>query len=430
MKKGKTIIAFVSAFFLSGCFSMEDEINDTNSYISNSSEYEKTESEITETPMFWETYPNEDKYEKVKINDYTEVYRGDSEDTVKGDYEHIRFSENVIIKDIGTPEKIAYYSAPIVDVSADESIELIKKWLKDNNKEVNLEEMLKNASGEHRDPQTGEIAKVSEYNDWKNGSWFSIEADDCGLMMGGFDLCRMSTGVISKAVGSTQSAFLDAYGVYTQEEVEKGYVDDLSEKEYELLCGKMSIGDAAKVAKEYLKKGVLQPLPEGMDIDIPLVSVTKLSGLEKYCYVFTARRVYYGMPMDYSLGGNNPVGEDNMSGDSTLLYVASGQVDALCGSSLAFPWVKMGNETDEIISLKTAMKLLDDYLPFNQSYEVKRIEFAYIMRDSVDEIDDEPIYYPCWCLRAKAKSSEKNYSIFVNAITGDVYMGWTKENSL
>ena len=211
---------------------------------------------------------------------------------------------------------------------------------------------------------------------------------------------------------------------------ESGYTSRRKAEEL-IINGKVKVKDAAEAVREYQQKGVFQKLPEGVEIDVPTVSIAKITGTDKYCYIFNARRVYYGVPVDhYYLGTYTPWNDDNLSGDIRYTYVADGQVDGFAGRTLAFPWERLSEETDEIISLKNAVEILDDYMAFNLSMEINRVELAYVENDSWNDSTDKTKLYPCWSFRARSKTDDRYFRLYVNVITGDVYMICTKNYSL
>lgn len=427
------LLGFCAA--LTGCMSLEDnKDNETTSQTSEQFESKSAESDNTGETKEKETYPDQNKYEKVKINTYKYDYSSECEAIMAEKYMHLDFHEGTVFNDIGNPEKLAVYSNPFVDISPEDCIEKMREWLKENGKTVDLENELIDVSGVHsiKDNENHYIRpKVYDYDDWETGSFFTFETGDCGIQMIGFDPYSLSTGVITKYLNHDKQSLLDVLGVYIDEWVEEGYVSDLAEKEYELINGKVKVKDAAEAVRKYQQKGVFQKLPEGVEIDVPTVSIAKITGTDKYCYVFNVRRVYYGVPVDhYYLGTSTPWNDDNLSGDIRYTYVADGQVDGFAGRTLAFPWERLSEETDEIISLKNAVEILDDYMAFNLSMEINRVELAYVMNDSWNDSTDEPKLYPCWSFRARSKTDDRYFRLYVNVITGDVYMICTKNYSL
>lgn len=315
------------------------------------------------------------------------------------------------------------------DISVEESWKVIEDWLKEiGMTHFDMDKEVRDASGQYERDESKEspydYPSVSEhYSDLKTGRGFFLNTNECYLQMGGDGIYSMSDGAITKYLQSDAFAAMDALGVNAETVVKSGKLKDLENEEWELLSGKVKVGDAANMTKEYFEKGTPYPCADGVQVDIPEVSVFSLK--DKYGYAFTVRRKYKGIPFAYTAGGGRNYFEGyEINEDMKTAYVVNNKnVSAFTGYSEAQTIELMGEPQDSFIGLKEAVSILNEKLAAQISVEVENVELVYctiLLGDSSYE-EAEKIVLPCWAFDGTNLINDQGIRIYLDAFTGELY---------
>lgn len=360
-----------------------------------------------------ETDVKEDSYKDIDVLSYEE----EIEIVQETNYQHLAFDE-AIFSPFPECTTVAIYSIVYEDVSVEESLSIIKDWVNYYGFTVDYDTELRAAtteisSGDAEDPYPLVIPNLT---DLSNGNGFYLNTNECFIQMGGGNIHSMSDGRISSYLEVDSKCGLDAMGIYSENVVNEGYVSDLKDVEYQLLDGPVSIGDAANNTKIYFENGTPYFGPSGMEIEIPYVRVFSIGDI--YGYVFNVRRVYNGVPFiygDYGVYGENE--SYTVILDIKMAYTITGEVNAYTGTSNNCSLIPLTEETKNIIPLRDAVNILDSYIGYQMSLEIRNIDYQYC----VIRINDDEIANPCWCFEGYNNSDGRMYVFFVNSINGEVY---------
>ena len=363
--------------------------------------------------------------DRTNLEKYHTQYQDDIEHVQKNTYQKLKFDQ-CVFADLPDSNSVCVMDVEDKDISVDESISIIKKWLADIGKEnIDFDKQLRDASGQLERDDSQEYPfdypSVMEHKDeLTSGRGFFINTNSCYIQMGTYGIYSMSDGTITEFLGEDGFAAFDALGGNEEEIVAEGTLDELESQSYELLSGKVSISEAAEMTKKYFEAGTPFSPSTGIGIDIPYVSVFSLGN--KYGYAFWLRRTYQNIPFAYTFGGSRrEVGEEAVFEDSKTAYVVNGQtVSAYTGHNEAQPLHVLLEERD-ILSLKDAMELLDSKLAKELQIQVGNVGIAYC-DVSLDDGQGSDIIFPCWALDGMNQNSDRRIRIYMDVLTGDLYM--------
>ena len=407
--KNKISIAVVLLFLLCSCsFNSEKQRTvTTNQNMENLNSEKEGSTECSENLML------------------IEECRNSYEDTItyirNHEYKHLKMKDTVF-SPFPDCESVGEFTIRTPDISVNDSIEVVKNWLDQNGFTIDLERDLYAATnqffneGNEDNPYPNVMTHI---NDLDNGNGFFINTNKCHIQMGGANIYSMSNGVITAYVKSKGASGLDAMGVYSENVVDEGNVDDMAERSYELLNGSVSIGDAADNVKRYFENGTPFFGPDGIEVDIPYVRVFSIGDI--YGYQFNIRRVYKGCPFAYGDYGayREENGEERVDFDTKYAYTISGNVDAYVGFSNNCVFDPIVELQKEIIPLSEAVEILDDYVGNQINIAVKKIEFEY---SGIENYASGIITRcPCWSFMGRNSADGRTYVFYVDALKGNVF---------
>ena len=204
----------------------------------------------------------------------------------------------------------------------------------------------------------------------------------------------------------------------------EGFVSEMKDQSWELLSGKVTVDEGAKIAKRYFEEGKYFPVAQGVTIDVPEVSVFALKN--KYGYDYAIRRKYEGIPFAYGdYGQRNLYDGYQVSPDVKHAYVVNDQtVSAYVGQSESDSLKKIGKEQDSIIDCKKAVSILQKSMATELKINVKRVAFVYCNCAFGEEQNETSDYYafPCWEFQGENSNNQEYLHLYVDALTGAVYM--------
>lgn len=412
------ILAVVLAA-LSGC-----QGSHTQSSLKDTEKKEITDDQ-KDTLFSESAYREKFRKERTSLEKYHAQYQADITQVQKTSYQKLNFDQ-CVFADLPDNDSVSVMDAGSKGVSVDESISVIKNWLADIGQEnMDFDKELRDASGqlERNDSQNYPYdypSVVEHKGELVSGHGFFINTNTCYIQMGMNGIYSMSDGTITKFLGETSFAAMDALGENEGQIVVEGTFDEMEARSYELLSGKVSVGEAAQMVKKYFEAGTPFPAATDIGIDIPYVSVFSLGN--KYGYAFRLRRTYQNIPFAYTFGGSrrNESAEAVFEDDKTAYVVNGKTVSAYTGDNEAQPFHVLMEEKD-ILSLEDAMKLLDSELAAELQVEVKNVGLAYC-NVSLDEEKGINIVYPCWALDGLSRNNDRRIRIYMDVLTGSLYM--------
>ena len=354
----------------------------------------------------------------VTIEKYKSSYSEDASVIKNRAYQHIDM-QKAVFSPFPECDHVESFISDVPDVTVEESLSIIKKWLDDNGFTVDLEHELFAATsqfeGENGNHYPLVMPHVNELND---GNGFFINTNQCHIQMGRANIYSMSTGVISKYVKSEKAAGLDAMGAYSENVIAEGLVEELSGCSYELLNGPVSIGDAAETVKEYFEKGTPYLNPKEISIEVPYVKVFAIGDI--YGYEFNVREVYGGIPFAY--GDYGVYREDEYRPISLYIkkaYTISGNIDAYTGNSSNSVFTPIIEPSQDITPVSRAAEVLDNFVGNQMKIEIQNVGLEYI--GITDTTNDTVKMYPCWSFKGYNSSDGRTYVFYVNVLGGDVF---------
>ncbi len=362
---------------------------------------------------------------RTSLKNYQKQYQKDISQVQKKDYRKLSFDQ-CVFAELPDSDSVSVLDYGKRGISVEESISVIQKWLSDIGQEnMDLDTELRDVSGQFKPDDSQEppyyYPSVMEHKEeLASGDHFLINTNSCHVQMGEDGMYSMSDGTIIGYLGEDGHAIADAFRADEGEIVAEGTFDEMASQSYELLSGKISVGKAAEVAKQYFEAGT--PFPPTADVGIDIFYVSVFSLGNKYGYAFQMRRTYQNIPFAYTFGGSRrkasarAVFEDN----KTAYVVNDRTVSAFIGYNEAQPFPVLIKESD-ILSLKDAMDLLDSKLAGELQIQVERAGLVYC-NVSLDDEKGISVVYPSWELDGLSRNQGRRIRIYMDILTGDLNM--------
>ncbi len=422
MKKTKIcLVAVICTFCFAGCNTqIEKDIigSEASSAVPNGTTTDETaEDELSEFVI--DFVPN-----RIDLAEYQNQYRDEINEIKESSYDTISLQDCEMMPLEGI-EQVGVYRLYSVDMGVDESIEIIENWLEEIGcEDIDLETKLRDASGQYernesRDYPYDYPAVYEHYPEFDSGHGFFVNTNQCYIQMGSDGIYSMSDGSITDYLGLDSLAAMDALGVNEENVVDRGSISEKSDAVWELADGEMTVGDAAKLVTDYFEAGTPRQNPPGISVDIPEVEVFALE--DKYGYAFSVRRVYYGVPFAYATtGGRTYYGTNyDIREDVKTAYVIDHDtVAAFTGYVDAEQLEGLIEEQTEIMSLKDAVSLLNEFFAANVRLEVCKAGLVYC---TCKDTAGNRIAYPCWQFEGMNVTNTQMMRVYVNVLSGDVY---------
>lgn len=409
------LLAYVCLFGLSGCSSrLERDIADSESITAEICE--ASENKLSQFDMHFVS-------NRVSLSEYQSKYDDEADEIKKSKFDNMSF-QNCEIMPLEDVTEVGVYRLYSVDMGVDESIEIIKNWLKEIGcDDIDFEKELRDASGQYESGK-GEYpydypAVYDYYPKFNSGHGFFVNTNKCYIQMGEDGIYSMSDGSITEFLNLDTLAAMDALGVNEENVVDGGKTSVMGDAVWELVDGAMSVSDAKKVVQDYFEKGTPRQNPLGLTVDIPEVEVFAMN--DKYGYAFTVRRVYKGVTFAYASGGTRTYYSNDyeIMEDLKQAYVINhNTVAAFTGYVDAEQLQALVEEQTEIMSLKDSVSLLDKFFAANVRLEVYKAGLVYCT--CLDETGNQ-IAYPCWQFEATNTTNNQKIRAYVNVLSGDVY---------
>lgn len=360
---------------------------------------------------------------RINITEYQNRYENEIIEIKGSKFQNIIFQDCEIMPIEGI-DTVGIYRLYSENMGVDETIEFIKGWLKNIGcDDIDLEKELRDATGQYEGSNEeypyDYPAVFDHYPDFDSGRGFFLNTNRCYIQMGSGGIYSMSDGSITAFLNLDGFAAMDALGINQENIVDKGMVSQLSDNVWDLADGEMSIADAAEIVENYFEAGTPKENPDNISIDAPEVEVFILG--DKYGYAFKVRRVYKGIPFAYAATGTRTYyGSDyEIIEDMKRAYVINhDRVSAFTGYSDAEQLEPLMEEETDIISLKDAIMMLDDFLAANVRLKVSKVGLVYCPH--VDKSGNK-VVYPCWQFQGINQTNNQLMRFYINVLTGEIY---------
>ena len=252
MKKRIIGCLLITSIILSGCsfWKPKNTEDDRKPMEQNSAEFD------------WGNYQKAIYQNRTLIKECNANYQKDISTIKQKENKMLDFS-NCKFEPIDEVKSVSLLQEQILDVTPEQSVNTIKQWLKDIHKEdINTDEEIRDASGQYPNNDVDENtdspdywpAVADHYPDFKTGSGFFINTNQCHIQMGA-GIYSMSDGVITQYLGTNGMAGLDALGSNSEDVKAEGFVSEMKDQSWELLSRKVTVDEGAKIAKRYFEEG-------------------------------------------------------------------------------------------------------------------------------------------------------------------------------
>lgn len=340
--------------------------------------------------------------DRVNLKEYHQQYQQDILEIKKSSYEKLDFA-GCTFADLPDSDTVCVLDVENRGIGVEEGISLVKKWLKDTEKYP------------YNYPSVMENRKKL-----KSGDGFFINTKECYLQMGADGFYSVSDGSITKYLKQDGHAAADALGSNEENIVEEGSYEEMEDKSYELLSGKISVAEAADMTRKFFMKGTPFESEKNVSCDIPYVSVFSMG--DKYGYAFTMRRTYQNIPFAYS-SSSSIVPKSRyyvVEDDKTAYVVNKDTVAAYTGDNEAQPF-SVQREEKEILGLREAVSFLNDKLARELQMAVDHVELVYC-RVALDEKNEKYVVYPCWEFDGKVQNNNNRLRVYLDVLTGELHL--------
>lgn len=414
----QVFVLFLLTCSLCGCNGLKVEKNTDKSVNENNGTGEE------KSVFSMDDYMGKFSGDRVNIKEYKDLYDTEKEELNNNEIGKLSFEtcDFGSIEEVDTVSVLKFSSKGI---SVDESWNIIKNWLQQIDlADIDMDKEVRDASGQFDRDEKKEYpydypGVMEHYSELETGNGFFINTDQCYLQMGENGIYSMSDGTITAYRKSGSLAAMDAFGADEEDIIKRGSLPEMKEEEWELLSGMVAVKDAADIVKKYFEAGTPYPPSDGIQVDVPQVSVFSLK--DKYGYAFTVRRKYQGVPFAYALtGSRNYYGSEyEMDEDTKEAYIVNDKtVNAFTGYSEAENLEALSEAQDSMIPLKGAVSILNKKLAEQMRVGVERVELVYCpMRIK----EKDKIAFPCWAFTGTNLMDQKNMRIYLDALTGEIY---------
>ena len=374
--------------------------------------------------------------DRIPINEIIDNYSSDQDTLRHKTYTNIRF-DNCTFKDLPDFDSVDVLIQGYHPITAEDSVNCIRKWLELNNLTVDLDKELRAAlSDDYPQDESKEFpyfypSVMEHYPNFSNGNGFFITCKDCHIQMMTNLIYSASNGVINNyAYADSNRSDFDAMGVHFDFDniIAEGYVSEHGSDTFTILNGTMRLDQIAEnLIEEITKTESIVGIDDQLTYDTERFFVCKTGDVNQIC--FTLRRVYNGIPFVYSYDDEHITDPGEQRGyseyaDGGHMYTIDGHLDAFVAHGLPNSYEsKYGQQTD-IISVARAGDILSEYLSEKVDLDIRDSEILYFplkKRDSNGFETEQTIIHPCWMFDGNNASDGKNMRCFVDCLTGEVY---------
>ena len=373
---------------------------------------------------------------RIPINEIIDNYSSDQDTLRHKTYTNIRF-DNCTFKDLPDFDSVDVLIQGYHPITAEDSVNCIRKWLELNNLTVDLDKELRAAlNDDYPQDESKEFpyfypSVMEHYPNLSNGNGFFISCKDCHIQMMTKLIYSASNGVINKyAFSDSNRSDFDALGVHFDFDniIAEGYVSEHGSDTYTILDGTMRLDQIAdNLIEEITKTESIVGIDDKLTYDTEKFYVCKIGDVNQIC--FTLRRVYNGIPFAYSYDDEHIMDGGEQRGyyeyaDGGHMYTIDGHLDAFVAHGLPNSYEsKYGQQTD-IISVARAGDILSEYLSDKVDLDIHDSEILYFPLKKLDSNGietNQTIIHPCWMFDGKNSSDGKYMRCFVDSITGEIF---------
>lgn len=429
MKKSCFLMFIMGVFLVGICGCAGTE---RNSAATGSGNKINTETEISYDV---EGYKERLQQKRVPFTDYADQYADDVSAVIAAEYQLLHFDQ-AVFGEFPNTDKVSLLKANDRNITAEESIDIVKGWLKNiwKTDDVNLETELGvlnfniDTSGDESVVETADGTKYPlvypHITELMSGEGVFLDRDDCYIVIGDDGIGEMSDGKVSRYLNENGISARAADVLFMEQlgtEIVSGDTEELGEEVYPLINEELTIGEGADIAEKYFSQGTPYAWTEELQSRASEVTVYQVEDV--YCYEFDMTRYYCGVPVVRTESGTYQFdGNYYVAGDSKKAYVADGEsVTAYRGTNDGEPLIPLVTE-EELLCLPDAVGILDENLASQLNVSVNLVEFVYLPLGFEDSSNtDEEIFFPCWRFEGFNSVKNETMELYVDALTGDVY---------
>lgn len=370
-----------------------------------------------------ETYKEQLMLEREAIKDVATSYLEETESVKNTEYKNFMF-DNCEFSDFPKFDSLHVMMESDHGITTEESWSTIEEWLKSIEKRdfVDMEKEVRIVASEIPWDETKEFPycypALSENMDLSDGAGAFMTTKECHMQISYDGVYSMSDGKMNAYLKDDALAHGGALGDYSWNVVAEGKVSELSDVSYPLISGKLTIGEGAKMVKQYFEAGTPFTLHEGVKISVPEVSVFTFGDV--YGYDYKVQRVYKGVPIAFSGYYTYLPGSTGLpGGDIKHAYVVDNEgVSAYCGNNACAVLMELYSD-EKMIGFEQAVGLLSEKMAGHISGEIEEAGFVYAKISFDDGLSD--VLFPCWRFWGTNLRKNEIIETYVDAFTGEIY---------
>ncbi len=282
-------------------------------------------------------------------------------------------------------------------------------------------------------PEEQNYALAVDCMDSATGNGFYIAEDKICCIMGKYGFGRLVDGRLGYYLEKNKNLSMDAEASlsYLEDEypITRTYkYEDIDDTENTMLDdSKLSIKDAADMAVKYIEAGNPYPVADGVSAIATEVQVLECDGRCAY-EVYIARQ-YNNIPFSAAKFGNfrTEAGSAySINEDIIRVYIADSLgVCAYDGDNASEPLIEAEKHNSSMISLENAADIASEAMGPELKLNFTRVGLRYIKLISTAEENDNGTCKACWMFRGTNNSNTEYASVYVDAVTGEVYFRFT-----
>lgn len=204
-----------------------------------------------------------------------------------------------------------------------------------------------------------------------------------------------------------------------------------SEESYRLLDGEMRICDAVKFFEEYINNAPISTgLVRNCRTVVYNVKVLRI-GDGIYGYYFRTVEQFRGVNYEPAIFGSKSL-YDYSGSSGQALMIRSDDIDFI-SEYYGSDWTADMRFCESVISPETAIKTISGKLSDSVTFEVKTVEFVYVLKYAADEQGHinietyEGSVTPAWRITMQNLNDDLTYSCYVDAKDGENFRYFTSK---
>jgi hypothetical protein len=383
---------------------------------------------------------NDEKINLIDISNYTQI-KTEFENSKKKKYDNLSFSDNV---DILYPENIESVSElkitpkKITNSELYDSYQKILKNLMGINEPETENSFFLDEDGSLLNAPDSPISDGAEteflypfFDEYKEQilseelpvQFFLYQTDTAefhdndSYLLSGANMTIMNKGRFVKKLRDISIASWNPMMDYG--EITANYIYPHTDKtEHSLPNGNMNISEITASAEKYLNDN----LPEKMfanDYFVYRIQVLENAEFgQAFRLLFTPKE--NDVPFDYLENQSELIGDENREyvyNTAEVLMSKENDTEYIYGLNTC-DYEQIGEKFTEIISLSSALNIINEEITNNLNFEISLIEFMYCPYYS-DDTSNIQTAHPCWKITSYNNNDDMTYRYYVDALNGE-----------